>query len=45
MEDLNKAQHTFDEKQAELDVFQAKYDAARISKQALQDDADGCKIL
>jgi dynein heavy chain len=43
MEDLNKAQHTLDEKQAELDVFQAKYDAAISSKQALQADADGCK--
>jgi dynein heavy chain len=43
MEDLNKAQAALDEKQAELDVFQAKYNDAIATKQALQADADGCK--
>jgi dynein heavy chain len=43
MDDLHKAQMALDEKQAELDVFQAKYDDAIGTKQALQADADGCK--
>ncbi|RKP21518.1 hypothetical protein ROZALSC1DRAFT_20453 [Rozella allomycis CSF55] len=43
MADLNKAQKTLDEKQAELDVFKQKYNAAITNKQALQDDADSCK--
>ncbi|KAJ3258377.1 Dynein heavy chain 5, axonemal [Boothiomyces macroporosus] len=43
MDDLNKAQQALDEKQAELDVFQAKYNDAIATKQALQADADGCK--
>jgi dynein heavy chain len=43
MDDLNKAQQSLDEKQAELDVFQAKYNDAIATKQALQADADGCK--
>ena len=43
MEDLNKAQAALDEKQAELDIFQAKYNDAISTKQALQADADGCK--
>ncbi len=42
-EDLRKAQAALDEKQAELDIFQAKYNAAIASKQALQADADSCK--
>ncbi|KAJ1555489.1 Dynein heavy chain 8, axonemal, partial [Nowakowskiella sp. JEL0078] len=43
MGDLSKAQQTLDEKQAELDVFQAKYNEAIGNKQMLQADADGCK--
>ncbi|KAJ3249557.1 Dynein heavy chain 5, axonemal [Chytriomyces hyalinus] len=43
MNDLNKAQAMLDEKQAELDVFQAKYNQAISQKQTLQADADGCK--
>ncbi|KAJ1563094.1 Dynein heavy chain 5, axonemal [Cladochytrium tenue] len=43
MNDLNKAQQTLDEKQAELDVFKEKYNNAISTKQALQADADGCK--
>ncbi|KAI8924469.1 dynein heavy chain and region D6 of dynein motor-domain-containing protein, partial [Entophlyctis helioformis] len=43
MDDLNKAQQTLDEKQAELDIFQAKYNEAITDKQALQADADSCK--
>ncbi|KAI8902513.1 dynein heavy chain and region D6 of dynein motor-domain-containing protein [Globomyces pollinis-pini] len=43
MDDLNKAQQALDEKQAELDIFQAKYNDAISTKQALQADADGCK--
>ncbi|KAJ3055739.1 Dynein heavy chain 5, axonemal [Rhizophlyctis rosea] len=43
MKDLTEAQATLDEKQAELDVFNQKYNAAIKSKQALQADADGCK--
>ncbi|KAI9206840.1 dynein heavy chain and region D6 of dynein motor-domain-containing protein [Polychytrium aggregatum] len=43
MTDLNKAQQALDEKQAELDVFNEKYNNAIASKQALQADADSCK--
>ncbi|KAI8811565.1 dynein heavy chain and region D6 of dynein motor-domain-containing protein [Cladochytrium replicatum] len=43
MGDLRKAQQALDEKQAELDVFQEKYNQAIGNKQALQADADGCK--
>jgi dynein heavy chain len=43
MDDLNKAQMTLDEKQAELDVLTAKFNAAISQKQALQADADSCK--
>jgi dynein heavy chain len=43
MADLNKAQGALDEKQAELDVFQAKYNDAIATKQSLQADADSCK--
>ncbi|KAJ1345302.1 hypothetical protein BSLG_000815 [Batrachochytrium salamandrivorans] len=43
MEDLNRAQQMLDEKQAELDVFQAKYNEAISNKQMLQADADSCK--
>lgn len=41
--DLNTAQKSLDEKQAELDIFNAKYRSAISTKQALQDDADSCK--
>ena len=41
--DLDKAQKTLDEKQAELDIFKAKYNLAITTKQALQADADTCK--
>jgi dynein heavy chain len=43
MADLNMAQATLDDKQAELDVFQDKYNAAISQKKMLQDDADSCK--
>ncbi|RKO94376.1 dynein heavy chain and region D6 of dynein motor-domain-containing protein [Blyttiomyces helicus] len=43
MEDLNKAQQTLDEKQAELDIFNRNYNEAISSKQALQANADACK--
>lgn len=43
MADLSLAQETLDDKQAELDKFQAKYNAAIAMKKALQDDADSCK--
>jgi dynein heavy chain len=43
MKDLNMAQATLDEKQAELDLFQEKYNDAISTKKALQDDADSCK--
>lgn len=41
--DLNACQTNLDEKQGELDIFQAKYNAAIGQKQALQADADSCK--
>ncbi|XP_074403149.1 dynein axonemal heavy chain 5 isoform X5 [Zonotrichia albicollis] len=41
--ELNNAQNQLDEKQAELDEVQAMYDAAVREKQALLDDAEGCR--
>ncbi|KAI9021920.1 dynein heavy chain and region D6 of dynein motor-domain-containing protein [Hyaloraphidium curvatum] len=41
--DLNKAQQTLDEKQAEVDMLNAKYMEAISSKQTLQQEADVCK--
>lgn len=41
--DLDACQKNLDEKQAELDVFQAKYNEAIGTKQMLQADADSCK--
>ena len=43
MSDLNQAQAQLDEKQRELDVVQALYDAAMREKQALLDDAENCR--
>lgn len=43
MEDLRVAQAILDEKQAELDKFKEKYNAAIANKQMLQADADSCK--
>jgi dynein heavy chain len=43
MNDLNMAQATLDDKQAELDKFQEKYNDAIGTKKMLQDDADSCK--
>lgn len=43
MEDLNAAQKTLDEKNAELKVVQDQYDKAMSHKQALIDDAEACK--
>ncbi|XP_051871749.1 dynein axonemal heavy chain 5 [Pristis pectinata] len=42
-EELNNAQAQLDEKQRELDEVQAMYDAAMSEKQALLDDAEGCR--
>lgn len=41
--DLNAAQATLDEKNAELKVVQDQYDKAMGHKQALIDDAEACK--
>nr|XP_039256499.1 dynein heavy chain 5, axonemal-like [Styela clava] len=43
MADLNAAQATLDEKNAELKVVQDQYDKAMGHKQALIDDAEACK--
>ncbi|BFZ18283.1 hypothetical protein BsWGS_21321 [Bradybaena similaris] len=41
--ELQDVQKTLDEKQAELNVVQAKYDAAMTKKKALLDDAEMCR--
>uniref|UniRef100_A0A8C3GE33 Dynein axonemal heavy chain 5 n=1 Tax=Cairina moschata TaxID=8855 RepID=A0A8C3GE33_CAIMO len=41
--ELNNAQNQLDEKQMELDQVQAMYDSAVKEKQALLDDAEGCR--
>ncbi|XP_032037004.1 dynein heavy chain 5, axonemal-like [Aythya fuligula] len=41
--ELNNAQNQLDEKQMELDQVQAMYDSAVREKQALLDDAEGCR--
>ena len=41
--DLNAAQKTLDEKEAELQEVQAQYDGAINHKQMLLDDAESCK--
>ena len=43
MTDLNNAQRTLDEKEAELAVVQAQYDKAMAEKQTLLDDAEACR--
>lgn len=43
MTDLNAAQAQLDEKQRELDIVQAQYDAAMGKKQMLLDDAEACR--
>ncbi|RUS82382.1 hypothetical protein EGW08_009834, partial [Elysia chlorotica] len=42
--ELTEAQATLDEKQAELNVVQAKYDAAMTKKKMLLDDAEMCRM-
>ncbi|KFP36555.1 Dynein heavy chain 8, axonemal, partial [Chlamydotis macqueenii] len=41
--ELAKAQEALDEKQAELDIVQAKFDAAMKEKMDLLDDAETCR--
>ncbi|CAL1547785.1 unnamed protein product, partial [Lymnaea stagnalis] len=41
--ELSAAQKTLDEKQAELNIVQAKYDGAMAKKRALLEDAQACQ--
>ncbi len=43
MKDLGAAQAQLDEKERELQIVQAQYDAAMAEKQALLDDAESCR--